>query len=115
MSGTIPDHGDVVWLNFDPHLGHEQAGRRPALILSHSYYNRRTGMLVCCPITSKIKHHPFEVVIPAGLRVSGAVLSDQIRCVDYAARDLIFIYTIPNEVTLEVLAKVNSLIGPELT
>src|SRR5438046_1157085 len=115
MMHGVPDHGDVVWLNFDLHLGHEQAGRRPALILSHSYYNRRAGLLVCCPITSKVKHHPFEVVIPTGLKISGAVLSDQIRCVDYGMRDLAFICSMPNEVTLDVLAKINSLIGPELT
>ncbi len=74
-----PDRGDAVWLTFNPQAGHEQAGRRPALVLSPAAYNRKVGLAVFCPITNQIKGYPFEVMIPHGLRVSGAVLSDQVK------------------------------------
>lgn len=111
MNAYVPDHGDIAWLNFDPHLGREQAGRRPALILSHSYYHRRAGLLVCCPITFKIKGYPFEVLLPGGLQISGAILCDQIRCMDYLVRDLGFICTAPHDIVVDVLAKIDSHIG----
>ena len=75
----VPDRGDLVWLNFEPHAGHEQGGRRPALALSPNYYNQRTGLGIFCPITSQVKGFPFEVVLPAGLKVTGAVLADHLK------------------------------------
>lgn len=80
----IPEAGDIVWLHFDPQAGHEQAGHRPALVVSPSPYNSKTGLMLCCPITTQIKGYPFEVLI-AGKRAS-AVLSDQIKSLDWAAR-----------------------------
>jgi mRNA interferase MazF len=81
----IPDAGDVVWLEFSPQAGHEQAGHRPALVLSPAAYNSKTGTMVCCPMTTQIKGYPFEVIIhEAG--VSSAVLSDQVKNLDWRAR-----------------------------
>lgn len=82
----IPDRGDVVWLDFSPHAGHEQAGRRPALVLSPIEYNQKVGLLVCCPITNQAKGYPFEVAIPSGLPVAGVVLSDQVKNLDWNVR-----------------------------
>ena len=81
----VPDAGDIVWLEFSPQAGHEQAGRRPALVLSPSAYNSKTGAMVCCPMTTQIKGYPFEVIINAK-DVSGAVLSDQVKNLDWRAR-----------------------------
>jgi len=80
----IPETGDIVWLHFDPQAGHEQAGHRPAMVLSPASYNGKTGLMLCCPITTQIKGYPFEVLI-AGNRPS-AVLSDQIKSLDWVAR-----------------------------
>ena len=82
----IPDSGDIVWITFTPQAGHEQAGRRPALVLSPAAYNGKVGLAILCPITSQIKGYPFEVVIPNGLDVSGAILSDQVNSLDLKAR-----------------------------
>lgn len=81
----VPDSGDVVWLAFDPQAGHEQAGHRPALVISPANYNRKTGLMVCCPMTSKIKGHPFEVIFDVD-GVAAAVLSDQVKSLDWKAR-----------------------------
>ena len=81
----VPDRGDVVWLQFTPQAGHEQAGHRPALVLSPAAYNRKTGLMVCCPITTKIKGYPFEVPINSG-NVPGVVLADQVKSLDWQAR-----------------------------
>ncbi len=78
----IPDRGDIVWLSFDPQKGHEQSGRRPALILSPMSYNARVGLAICCPITSQVKGYPFEVNIPEGTPLQGVILSDQIKSLD---------------------------------
>lgn len=72
----IPARGDVVWLTFNPQAGHEQAGRRPALVLSPSSYNRKVGLAIFCPITSQVKGYPFEVAIPAGSKLGGVILAD---------------------------------------
>lgn len=82
----VPARGDVVWLNFDPQAGHEQAGRRPAVILSPFEYNRKVGLALMCPITNKKKGYPFEVEIPSGMPVSGVVLADQIKSLDWRVR-----------------------------
>ena len=81
----IPDAGDIVWLNFTPHAGHEQAGRRPALVLSPRAYNKKTNLMVCCPMTTQIKNYPFEVQI-ASTRPASVVLADQIKSLDWRVR-----------------------------
>ena len=80
----VPDAGDVVWLQFDPRAGHEQAGHRPALVLSPSQYNVKTGLMLCCPLTTQVKGYPFEVRV-AGARKSVA-LADQLKSLDWKAR-----------------------------
>ncbi|AEH63650.1 endoribonuclease MazF [Zymomonas mobilis] len=85
MSAFIPDSGDIVWLDFDPQAGREQSGHRPAVVLSPASYNAKAGMMICCPTTTKIKGYPFEVLI-AGKKES-VVLCDQVRSLDYRARN----------------------------
>ena len=82
----VPERGDVVWLNFTPQAGHEQAGHRPALVLSPSSYNGKTGLMLCCPITSREKGYPFEARLDASAGVKGVVLSDQVKSLDWQAR-----------------------------
>ncbi len=86
----IPNAGDVVWASFDPQTGHEQSGRRPALVLSPNTYNEPAGLALACPITSKVKGYPFEVAI-AGDRVKGVILADQVRSLDWRSRQFTFI------------------------
>lgn len=111
-SGYCPKRGDVVWLSFSPQAGHEQAGQRPALVLSPESYNRKVGLALFCPITSRIKGYPFEVSIPDGFKVSGVVLSDQIKSLDWEARKASRIDTLPDETVQEVLIKAATLVGP---
>lgn len=82
----VPDAGDLVWLTFTPHAGREQAGRRPALVLSPQQYNRRSGLALVCPITSHVKGYPFEVELPPGVPVNGVILADHLKSVDWRAR-----------------------------
>lgn len=82
----IPERGDVVWLNFTPQAGYEQAGRRPAVVLSPAGYNSRTGLMLCCPITSQVKGYPFEVAVAGDTDVSGVILADQVKSLDWLAR-----------------------------
>lgn len=82
----VPDRGDIVWLNFTPQAGHEQAGHRPALVLSPASYNGKTSLMLCCPITSQIKRYPFEVEISDDSAVRGVILVDQVRSLDWKAR-----------------------------
>jgi len=107
----FPERGDAVWVSFDPQSGHEQAGRRPALVLSPSAYNWRVGLAVFCPITSQIKGYPFEVVIPGGLGVTGAVLSDQVKSLDWQARNAELICSLPEEIVSQVLQKLGALVS----
>lgn len=81
----VPDTGNIIWLNFTPQSGHEQAGRRPAVVLSPASYNQRSGLLVCVPITNQIKGYPFEVVL-SGKGASGAALADQVKSLDWLTR-----------------------------
>ena len=104
----IPDAGDIIWLDFDPQAGHEQAGHRPAVVLSPAAYNDRVGLLLCCPMTTKIKGYPFEVLI-AGTRQS-AVLSDQIKSLDWSKRNAVKKGTVSLLELDEVRAKVKALI-----
>ncbi len=106
----VPHRGDVVWLDFDPQAGQEQAGKRPAFVISPASYNRRVGLAWFCPITSKIKGYPFEVRVPEGLAVTGAILSDQIKSLDWKARKAAFICKLPDEWTEQVLAKARTLL-----
>ena len=82
----VPERGDLVWLNFTRHAGHEQAGHRPALVLSPGTYNGKTGLMLCCPVTSQVKGYPFEVMLDGDSPVRGAVLADQVKSVDWQAR-----------------------------
>lgn len=97
----IPRRGDAVWLNFNPQSGHEQAGRRPALVLSPEEYNRKTGLAIFCPITSQVKGYPFEVKLPAGLPVNGVVLADQVKSLDWQVRDAALIKKLPIQIVKE--------------
>lgn len=85
MAAYVPDEGEVVWLNFTPQSGHEQAGRRPAVVLSPKAYNQRSGLLVCVPITNQVKGYPFEVVL-SGSGATGAALADQVKSLDWKSR-----------------------------
>ncbi len=107
----IPKRGDIIWINLTPQSGHEQAGKRPALVLSPVEYNRKVGLALLCPITTQIKGYPFEVQIPAGLTVSGIVLSDQIKSLDWCARNCQFICSLPKEITSEVLKKLYTVLS----
>lgn len=110
-SSYAPRRGDIVWLTFNPQAGHEQAGRRPALVLSPLSYNAKVGLALLCPITSQVKGYPFEVSIPDGLPVAGAVLADQLKSLDWRARDATFVCTLPATATREVLQKVGLLLA----
>lgn len=106
----VPRRGDVVWLDLVPQAGHEQAGRRPAVVLSPQAYNQKVGLALLCPITSHVKEYPFEVTLPAGGKVTGVILADQIKSLDWNARRAKFISALPMEVIEEVLAKVRVLL-----
>jgi mRNA interferase MazF len=105
----VPDAGDLVWLNFTPQAGHEQAGRRPALVLSPAEYNGKTGLVICCPLTSQIKKYPFEVLI-AGSSPS-AVLADQVKNLDWHSRKATRKGVVSTEELADVRAKIRALIG----
>jgi mRNA interferase MazF len=109
--GAAPDRGDAVWLTIDSSTGHEQAGRRPAIVISNRVYNSRSGLATACPVTTSVKGYPFEVVIPEGLPLSGAVLADQPRTFDWRARKAQKICAVPAEVTDEVVDKLQALVG----
>ncbi len=106
----VPERGDAVWLSFDPRVGHEQSGRRPAVVLSPRAYNSRTGLVILCPVTSQRKGYPFEVILPEGLPVAGAVLSDQARNIDWRVRKASRICELPAAITDEVIAKLQALL-----
>jgi len=105
-----PQRGDVVWITLNPQAGHEQAGRRPAVVLSPRTYNSKTGLAILCPVTGQIKGYPFEVLLPAGLPVAGAILSDQVKSLDWRARNAELIDTLPPETISELLEKLGSLL-----
>ena len=107
----IPQCGDVVWITLNPQAGHEQAGRCPAVVLSPQNYNGKIGLAILCPITKQIKGYPFEVLIPEGLPVAGAILSDQVKSLDWRARDVELIRTLPTETISEVLQKLVTLLS----
>lgn len=106
-----PRRGDVVWISLIPQAGREQAGRRPALVVSPATYNARAGLAILCPITTRAKGYPFEVPIPEGLPVSGVILSDQIRSLDWRARQAAFVCRLSGHTIAEALQKLGTLIA----
>ena len=111
----IPDRGHVVWMTLDPQAGHEQAGRRPAIVLSPASYNRLTGLAICCPISGRVKGYIFEVPLPTGLPVSGVVLADHAKSLDWRARRADTICDLPQEITTTVLARLVALLSGDDT
>jgi mRNA interferase MazF len=106
----IPERGDVISLSFDPQAGHEQAGRRPALVLSPKLYNKKLGLALVCPVTRQVKGYPFEVVIPNGLAVGGAILADQVRNLDWRARGASLLAKVPPDVVDDVIERIEALL-----
>ena len=113
MSTYLPDRGDLVWLEFTPQAGSEQRGRKPALILSPKAYNGKVGLALFCPVTSRIKGYPFEVQLPDGSPVSGVVLSDQLKSLDWRSRKVKFIERAPSDVITLVTSKLLALLEPD--
>lgn len=111
-SEYVPERGDVVWLHFDPQAGHEQAGTRPALVVSPGPYNRKVGLALFCPVTSQVKGYPFEVVLPPGLKIQGAVLADQVKNLDWRSRRAKHAGRVPPACLAEVVGKILALVEP---
>jgi len=105
----VPERGDIVWINFDPQSGHEQKGKRPAIVISPKEYNKKVGSGLFCPITSKKKNYPFEVEI-SSKKINGVVLSDQIKSFDWRTREIEFISKVPAEKMEEIINKFSVLI-----
>ena len=110
----LPDRGDAIWIDMDPSSGHEQSGRRPAVVLSRSIYNRSSGLMIVCPVTSRVKGYPYEVELPSGIRIHGVALSDQIKSFDYKARNAEFICILPDDTVQTILGKSRSLLQPAI-
>ena len=108
----VPDRGDVVWVSMNPQAGHEQAGRRPAVVLSPARYNGKVGLAILCPITSQVKGYPFEVRLPKGLPVEGVILADQAKSLDWKARQAELVCRLPAETVHEALLKLGALLLP---
>ena len=109
--GYIPKRGDVVRITLNPQVGHEQAGRRPVLVLSPEGYNKKVGLALFCPLTNQIKGYPFEVIIPSDLPVTGAILADQVKSLDWRGRKAEWICAMPMKIVSEVLQKLRVLLG----
>jgi mRNA interferase MazF len=107
----IPDRGYLAWVNFDPRVGHEQSGNRPAVILSPYGYHAKTPYMIVCPISSNITPYPFKVVLPTGLPISGAVLVDQVKSVDRWARGCDIVGVVPNDVMADIRGRLAALLG----
>lgn len=105
-----PDRGDIVWLHFNPQAGHEQAGHRPALVLSPERYNRLSGLMLCCPMTSQKKGYPFEVVLSEAPERTSVVLADQVKSLDWKVRKAVKKGTAPADVVAETLSKLQALL-----
>jgi len=106
----VPVRGDIVWINFNPQSGHEQKGRRPALVLSPEDYNKKVGLAIFCPVTNQVKGYPFEVLIPEKMKVLGVILADQVKSLDWKTRNTELICRIPEEVTKIVLERIYTLL-----
>jgi mRNA interferase MazF len=107
----VPQRGEVVWITLNPQAGHEQAGRRPAVVLSPGDYNGKVGLAILCPVTNQIKGYPFEVRLPAELPVTGAILADQVKSLDWRVRNAELICALPARVMSEVLQKIATLLS----
>ena len=105
----VPQRADVVWLTFDPQAGHEQAGRRPAVVVSPGKYNQKVGVALFCPITARSKGYPYEVAIPPGLPIEGVILSDQLKSLDWRARQAQLVARLPETSMADLLAKIRTL------
>ena len=103
VESYVPHRGDAVWITLNPQAGHEQAGRRPALVLSPTSYNGKVGLVLCCPITNQRKGYPFEVQLPEGLAVTGVVLCDQVKSLDWHVRKAEWICAVPEDTLSSVL------------
>lgn len=106
----VPSRGDIVWLEFPPQAGNEQSGHRPALCISPKEYNEKVGLGIFCPITSQKKGYPFEVQLPPNLDITGVVLSDHVKSLDWHVRRATFICTLPNKQLDEALGKLRALL-----
>lgn len=107
---NIPERGQIIWTTFDPKLGHEQGGRRPALVISNSRYNERTGLMICMPITSKVKNYTSEIPLPDSLQTRGVVLSTHVYTMDWQVREIEGIEFVPAEVLAAVLKRLATVI-----
>jgi mRNA interferase MazF len=107
----VPERGDLVWLTFNPQAGHEQAGCRPAVVISPAAYNGKVGLALFCPITSQVKGYPFEVALPEGLPISGVILADQVKSLDWQARQAGRISKLSDSMIQEVLVKIHTLLA----
>lgn len=108
----VPERGDIVWITMNPDVGHEQFGRRPALVLSPGSYNGKVGLAILCPVTSQVKGYPFEVAVPDGLPLQGVFLSDQAKSLDWRARGAELLCQVPSESTAAVLQRLERLLAP---
>jgi len=106
----VPERGDLLWLQFNPQAGHEQSGKRPALVLSPKAYNSKVGLAIFCPVTSKIKGYPFEVILPEKMEIAGAILTDQVKSLDWRARKAKKLGRLPRVLLKEVFAKIRPLL-----
>ena len=106
-----PNRGDLIWISLNPQAGHEQAGRRSALVISPFEYNGTVGLALMCPITSRAKGYPFEVALPADIEISGVILADQIKSLDWRARRAEIACSAPKSVIDEVLGKLGTLLS----
>jgi mRNA interferase MazF len=111
VDNDAPTRGDLVWISLNPQAGQEQAGRRPALVVSPLEYNQRVGLALMCPITSKAKGYPFEVSLPENLEISGVILADQVKSLDWRAREAQIAGVAPEPTTAEVIGKLNALLS----
>ena len=109
VKGYIPERGDIVWVSFNPQAGKEQAGHRPAIVLSHKEYNKRIGLAIMCPITSQQKGYPFEVEIMLS-EIKGVILADYVKNLDWKVRNVSFIEKAPEHIIEEVTALLNAII-----
>jgi len=110
-ASAAPERGDVVWITLDPHVGHEPSGRRPAVVLSPGSYNSKVGLAIFCPITNQIKGFPFETGIPEGLPVTGVILADEAKSLDWRARNAVKICSLPLETVVSVLKSLSLLLN----
>lgn len=111
VKSADPDRGDIVSLQFDPQRGREQAGRRPALVLTPRSYNVKVGLAILCPITNHAKGYPFEVALPRGMKTKGVILADHMKSLDWHARGARIIERVPPSVLADVLAKLELLLA----